>query len=453
MGNDRCSNSHLFTTKQLFAILLPLGLEQLLTIAIGMADTIMVSSYSESAVSAVSSVDLISYLFITLFSAFSTGGAVIVSQYIGRRDIKNASIAAKNLTAITVLISIAMTIIMLIAKDLIIGLVLGDIESSVIKDANLYYIPIALSYPFLALFDSTTAISRSEAKTKRIFLSSLLMNIINISGNYMLIHLFSLGALGAGISSLISRIIGALLMLLLMMRKDEECSLRGIVRTKIELKHVKNITRIAIPSALDGALFQVGKLIVQAQIATLGTSSLAIHAIVCNFNGYCNIPQNAFILAVITLVGQSAGANRKDEERYWVRWSILWSIIITLLFAIPMYIYTPQVISIYALNEATTLEAIPICRVCIIACTFLSPFAFIVPNALNANGDVKFTMAVSIISMWIFRVALVFFFIRVLKLGVSGVWYAMYSDWTFRGLIYTIRVSGSRWQNKYAIRE
>lgn len=444
---------YLFSTKDLLSLLIPLALEQLLTIAIGMADTIMVSSYSESAVSAVSSVDLISCLFIVVFSSFSTGGAVIVSQYIGRNDRKNGSNAAKNLTILSIILSLVMTTITILAKDLILKLVFGDIEKSVYADATSYYIPIALSYPFLALFDTATAISRSVAKTKRIFFVSLLMNIINISGNYILIHVVGLGALGAGISSLLSRIVGALLMVILLMKKDEECSLNGLFKTKIELKHLKNITRIALPSAFDGALFQIGKILIQSQIATLGTSSLAIHAIVCNFNSYCNIPQNAFILAIITLVGQTAGAGRNDEERYWVKWSIIWSIITTTIFVIPMYIFTPQVLSIYGLSTLTALKAIPICRLCLIACTLIIPFAFIIPNALNANGDVKYTMVISIISMWAFRVVLVFIFIRICGFGVGGVWYAMYLDWTFRGLMYTIRFLGDKWLNKDAIRE
>ena len=451
-----CSSAekkHLFSAKELFALLFPLALEQLLTIAIGMADTIMVSSYSESAVSAVSSVDLISWLFIVVFSSFSTGGAVIVSQYIGRRDLENAKSAAKNLTIVSIILSLIMTAITIALKDIVLHLVFGTIEESVYIDATKYYIPIALSYPFLALFDATTAISRSVNKTKRIFFVSLLMNVINISGNYILIHIVNLGSLGAGIASLLSRIIGSLVMLFILMRKTEECSLSGITRTKINIKHVKNITRIAIPSAFDGALFQVGKLIVQSQIATLGTSSLAIHAIVCNFNSYCNIPQNAFVLAVITLVGQAAGAERKDEERYWTKWCVVCSIITTTIFVLPMFIFTPQVVSIYGLNYASSLEAIPICRLCLIACTLIIPFAFTIPNALNATGDVKYTMIVSILSMWIFRVALVFILLRVFNFGVDGVWYAMYADWSFRGLLYTLRFCGTKWQNKKAIKE
>ena len=450
---DSLKSKHLFSTKELLALLIPLALEQLLTITIGMADTIMVSSYSESAVSAVSSVDLISWLFIVVFSAFSTGGAVIVSQYIGRNDSKNASVAAKNLTLVSIILSLVMTTITLLSKNIILKLVFGNIEKSVYLDATSYYIPIALSYPFLAIFDSATSISRSVAKTKRIFYVSLLMNIINISGNYILIHVVSLGALGAGISSLISRIVGALLMVSLLIKKGEKCSLQGLFKTKIELKHVKNITRIALPSAFDGALFQVGKLLIQSQIATLGTSSLAIHAVVCNFNSYCNIVQNAFILAVITLVGQAAGAGRKDEERYWVNWSLSWSIIITTIFVIPMYIFTPEVVTIYGLSATTATQAIPICRLCLIACTIIIPFAFIIPNALNANGDVKYTMIISIISMWIFRVLLVILFVRVFRFGVSGVWYAIYADWTFRGIMYSIRFLGDKWLNKNAIRE
>ena len=437
---------HLFSPKDMAILIFPLVIEQLLSITIGMADTIMVSSYSESAVSAVSSVDVISYLFIQLFAAFSTGGAVIVSQYLGKGDREKAKTAAKNLIYISTTLSIIILIIGLSLKDLVIEWVLGKAEASVQRDASLYYVPIMFSFPFLAIFDATTAISRSIRKTTRTMLVAVLINIVNICGNYTLIYIFDMGAEGAALASMTSRAVGALVMFIIMRREKEECSLSHILKGPLSFDMQKRIMKIGIPSAIDGSLFSFGKLIVQSFIAGLGTSALAIHAVVGNFNSYSNIPGNAIALATISLVGYAAGAKNNNEERYYARLMLIIAIVATFAVTLPMYICAKEVISIYSLSSTNTLLAVPICRLCLVMCTFIWPFAFVLPNALRATGDVRFTMVSSVLSMWAFRVALCYILIFYFNMGVEGVWYAMYADWAFRGLLYFTRYKGSRWQ-------
>ncbi len=444
-------NGHLFNYRSIWNLTFPLIIESLLSITIGMADTIMVSGYSEVAVSAASSVDILSQLFIQVFAAFATGGAVIVSQYLGHNEKEKAQKAARNLIYITLLISVVLLSIGLLLKDVIITLVVGKAGVDVKRDAISYFIPIMISFPFLAVFNSTTAISRSIQKTKRTMAVALVMNIVNIGANYFFIYTLNLGAMGAGVASMLSRIIGAIIMFTLMMNKDEDCNLRGIQKLSFDKELILKISKMGLPTALDGSLFHFGKIILQSLIATLGTSALAINAVVGNFNAYANIPGNAMSLAIIALVGYSAGAGRKDEERYYTRLMMTFGILVTLLITSFMYIYTDLVVGIYQLSEENTKIAIPICRLCLITCTFIWPFSFILPNALRATGDVKFTMIISIFSMWTFRVILSFILVKFFNFGVDGVWYGMYADWTFRGTVFTIRYLGHKWQEKMVI--
>lgn len=442
---------HLFSAREIAVLIFPLLIEQLLSITIGMADTIMVSSYSETAVSAVSSVDLISQLFINLFAAFSTGGAVIVSQYLGNKDTENARTASRNLVYISLALSLVLLVIALLLRNVIVNLVLGKAEAQVQKDAMDYYIPIMFSFPFLAVFNATTAISRSERKTTRTMLVALLINVVNICGNYLLIHVADLGAQGAALASMTSRAVGAAVMFALMHRRSEECTLYGITRGPVSADMIRRITRIGVPSALDGSLFILGKLLVQSFIASISTSALAINAVVANFNAYSNIPGNAVSLSVITLVGYSAGAKRLDEERFYTRLMIVVCMLLTFTVTLPMFIFTKEVVSIYSLSEANTLAAVPICRLCLLMCTTIWPFSFTLPNALRATGDVRYTMTVSIASMWIFRVLMCYILIFSFGLGVDGAWYAMYADWAFRGILFLIRYRGRTWQLRKVI--
>jgi len=444
-------NGHLFTAKDIWTLTFPLIIEQLLSITIGMADTIMVSGYAESAVSAVSSVDILSQLFIQVFAAFATGGAVIVSQYLGHGEKDKADQAARNLIYVATSVSLLLLMICLIFKANIINFVLGKAEEEVQRAASSYFIPIMISFPFLAVFDGATAISRSTRKTTRTMIVALFINIVNIVGNYLLIYVADLGAAGAGIASMLSRIFGAGVMFALMCRRNEEVSFRGILKGPASKDLVIKITKIGLPSALDGSLFHVGKILVQTFIAGVGTSALAINAVVGNFNSYSNIIGNAISLAIITLVGYSAGAGRKDEERYYTRLMLLLCITATLLITLPMYIFTDKVVSIYALSPENTALAIPICRLCLIMCTFIWPLSFTLPNALNATGDVKYTMGVSIASVWIFRVLLSYILICILGFGVEAAWYGMYADWSFRSLMFLIRYKGQKWQNRKVI--
>ncbi len=442
----RVAGGHLFSWKDIARLIIPLAVEQLLSIMIGMADTIMVSSYTEASVSAVSSIDLLSQISIQLFSAFATGGAVIVSQYLGRQDKANAQVAARNLIYVSIIVSTALLVLCMLLKDVLISLVLGKTEAAVQSEAAAYYVPIMFSFPFLAVFNATTAISRSNRKTTRTMLVSVLMNAVNICGNYFMIFTLSLGAAGAACASLISRLIGCVVKLILLRGKNEECPLTHLTRGPVDAGMIKRILRIGLPSALDGSLFQVGKIIIQSMLAGLGTSALAINAVVGNFNAYSNIPGNAVSLALITVVGYSAGAKRLDEERWWTRVMLTLAIILIFIVILPMYIFTPQVVSIYGLSEANTTAAVPICRLCLLMCTFIWPFSFSLPNSLRATGDVRYTMIISIISMWAFRVFLSFVFINFTDRGVAGAWYAMYADWSFRGLMYLIRYKGKKWQ-------
>lgn len=443
--------AHQFSARYLVGLIIPLIFESLLNMMIGMADTIMVSSCGEAAVSAVSLVDSVSVLLIQLFTAFSTGGAVIVSQYLGRRDKPSAVLSARNLIYISFSIALVISLLMLCFRSSVIDAIFGSIEADVRTYTDDYFVPILISYPALAFFEALTAISRSEGKTARTMMSAVLMNGINIFGNAMLIYVFDFGPRGAGIASLSSRIAGCLLMFFLMYRKEEEISMIGITKGSFDPQMVKRILRIAIPAGIESTLFHVGKIIVQSIITTLGTASIAINAVVGNFNSYSNIPGNGINLALITIVGQCRGKDNFKDIYYYTRLLMGIVYIATLIISIPLYVLAPVVIQLYGLEADTAIEALPIARECLIACLLVWPLAFTLPNTLKASGDVKFIMVTSLLSMWIFRVGLSYVLIRILGFGVEAVWYSMYADWTVRGILYLIRYNGGKWKKMAVI--
>ncbi len=439
-------NGHQFTARDLRALIIPLIADSFLSILIGMADTVMVSTCGEAAVSGVSLVDTISNLLITLFSAFATGGAVVVSQYLGHGETDKAKDGAKNLIYISVIISVLMTIIILPIRFHIIDLLFGSIEQDVKIYTDQYFVPILISYPFLAVYSGLTAISRSERKSFRTMMVSILMNVINIGGNAILIYIVGLGPRGAGIASLASRIAGCVVMATLMMNKKEELNIRGLLKGPFSPYLIKRILRIGIPSGVEGAAFHIGKIMVQSLVASLGTSAIAINAVAGNYNSYANIPGNGINLAMITIVGQCRGQGNIRDVRYYTKLLTGLVFISTIILCIPFYIITPQVVSFYGLENSSIDIAIPICRLCLVMCFTLWPFAFSLPNMLKAVGDVKFILLASFTSMWLCRVGGAYFMVRVLGMGVEAIWYAMYLDWFLRGSLYLWRVISGRWE-------
>lgn len=437
---------HTFSMKELFALIMPLMAESALNMLIGMADTMMVSKCGEDAVTAVSLVDSVSFLLITLFNAFATGGAVVCSQYIGNKNQEMARNTAKNLVYISLFFGLLIVLVFLPLRMVIINRIFGSINDNVRGYANDYFFYLSLSYPFLALYTAFTALSRSEQKTTRTFYVALIMNAINISGNALLIFYFNMGPKGAAIATLVSRIVGASILFILLYRKKELLSISGLLKGPVSFSLIKRIAKIGIPSGVEGSLFNVGKISVLSMISPLGSSATAINAVIGNFNSYSNIPGNAINLAAITVIGQCRGKDDFDDIKYYSKLLIGLVFAFTLVVNTPLFIFAPQVLKLYGLEPSSISKAIPMARMCLLMCFLVWPPSFSIPQFLKAVGDVKFIMITALLSMWLIRVMGAYFFIKVLHFGVEGVWYAMYLDWMLRGIIFTTRLVRGRWK-------
>ena len=203
----------LFTTGELMRLIGPLLVEQLLATTVGMADTMMVSRCGEAAISGVSLVDMINNLVINLLAALATGGAVVVSQYLGALRKKETDDSAGQLILLSLLLGLGLGLFCWVLARPMLRLFYGTIEADVL-DAGVRYLKVtAISYPFLALYNAGAAIFRSMGNSKISMQVSVLMNIINIIGNAVCI--FGLGMYVEGVAwpTVISRGVAAVLIL------------------------------------------------------------------------------------------------------------------------------------------------------------------------------------------------------------------------------------------------
>lgn len=431
----------MFSKKDLMKLLGPLIIEQILTVLVGMVDVMMVASVGETAVSGVALVDSISLLIMQLLAALATGGAVVCSQYIGRHARVDACRAAGQLMVVTTSCSVLFAGIALIGNRSLLGLIFGQAEEAVMANAAVYFRITALSYPFLAVYNASAALYRSTGNSKVSMMVSVMMNAINITGNAICIYGLHMGVEGVALPTLISRAAAALLMLLLIRHPNNVIRVFSISQLKPDFSIIKKILVVGIPSGLESGMFQFGKITLQSLVATLGTTAIAGFAVASNLVTLQYLPGNALGLGLITIVGQCVGAGEYEQAKQYTKKLVLLNYL--LLFAVCSLLIFGRypIVGLYYLSS----EASALARNLILvhACAMvLWPLSFVVPNALRASLDARFTMVISILSMWIFRIGFAYLFVKNMEMGVMGIWYAMFIDWGFRAVVFSGRFRG-----------
>ena len=288
-------------------------LEQVLAITVGLADTIMVSSCGEAAVSGVSLVDMINVLIINVFAALATGGAVVVAQLLGAREQKRACDAAKQLYLVVTVISLAISALIMAFREPLLRLLFGTIEDDVMQSALTYLTVSVFSYPVLAIYNAGAALFRAQGNSRISMLIAGLINIVNITGNSIMIFGLKWGVAGAATSSVLSRGTAAVVITILLLNPEHMVSLRGGSRFRPDGGLIGRILQIGVPNGLENSLFQLGRVLVVSMISLFGTTQITANALANNLDAVAVIPGQAMSLAIITVIGQCIGAG--DDER------------------------------------------------------------------------------------------------------------------------------------------
>ncbi|MDO4345702.1 MAG: MATE family efflux transporter [Eubacteriales bacterium] len=435
----------MFTNKELRKLIFPLIVEQLLAITVGMADTMMVSQVGEAAVSGVSLVDMINVLLINIFAALATGGAVVTSQFIGKKRQDMACRSVNQLYLVSAVASVVIMSLAILLRKGVLQLLFGNIEPDVMQSALIYLVLSALSYPFIAIYNSGAAIFRSMGNSRITMIISIIMNVVNIVGNSILIFGFQMGVAGAAIASLISRMLACVIVTALLMNQSRELHIvPGAFRPNGML--IKKILYIGIPSSLENSLFQLGRVLVVSIITCFGTVQIAANAIANNLDAMGILPGQAISLAMITVVGQCVGAGDFEQAKKYAKKLVGITYVIMAVLITCLLILQPWILRIYNVSpEAMELarQLILIHNLCALV---LWPLSFVLPNALRAANDVTYTMGIAIFSMCAFRILFSYILGYRMGMGAIGVWIAMVMDWIFRVIMFVSRFMGNKWQ-------
>lgn len=435
----------LFPRRALWMLLIPLIIEQMLNSLMGMVDTLMVSRVGAEAISAVSLVDSINNLVLQVFAAMAAGAAIICSQYLGRKDEKGCNDAAKQIVLTVVVISSAIMIIGVGFRKPLLYLIFGSVEEAVMTNAQIYFLITALSYPFIALFQAGAAFYRACGNSKFTMKTALIANVANIVGNTLFIFVLQMGAAGAAVSTLISRALCAFVVFYALRKPGYAIQLKNYFSIRPDLNLIVKILAIGVPSGIENGMFQFGKLAIQSTVSSLGTAAIAAQAMTIIFENVNGMAAVGIGIGLMTVVGQSIGAGRQEEAKYYIVKLAGYAEIAMIISCILVYIAARPVTVLAGMSEEST----ALCMQMILAITIVKPLlwvpSFTPPNGLRAAGDVRFSMITATLTMWLCRVALSIFLMRVVKTGPIGVWYGMFADWGVRGVIFTIRFVRGKW--------
>ncbi|MBO5460091.1 MAG: MATE family efflux transporter [Lachnospira sp.] len=435
----------MFDNRALFALLFPIIIEQILNSFMGMADTMMVSNVGSAAISAVSLVDSINMLVIQVFSAMAAGAAIVCSRFIGARDKEGCNRAAKQVVLTVFVISVSITVLGLLFRKPLLHIVFGEVEEAVMSNSMIYFLITVLSYPFLALFNAGAAFFRAQGNAKLPMIVSVISNVINIAGNAVLIFVFNMGVAGAALSTLFSRAFCMIVIFYLLRKPKQEIVLTNYLSIRPEMSLIKQILAISVPSGVENGMFQFGKLAIQSTVSTMGTAAIAAQAmtnILENVNGVVGVGTG---IGLMTVIGQCIGAKRYKEAKYYMlKLTVIAEIGLTL-----------SCLFVYAIARPVTVlggmepESAELCIYMVGAITIAKPLvwvlSFVPAYGMRAAGDVRFSMLVSVCTMWCCRVALCIWLVHTFSMGPMAVWYGMFADWTLRAFIFSGRFLSGRW--------
>ncbi len=446
-----------FDRKFLIKLVMPLIIEQILAVSVGMADMIMVSGTGETAVSGVSLVNTISNLLIYVFTALATGGAVVAAQAVGAKRKDMANVVSNQLVLICFAVSLVITTVCLLLNRQILGLIYGSVEPEVMEQAVLYFYITSFSFPFISVYYGATALFRSMGNSKLSLYVSGTMNVLNIIGNAIFVFGFNMGIAGVGYATLISRAVAGIVVIVMLRNQELDLHIDKYLRLGWDWNIQKKILALGIPSGIDSAMFQIGKLFTQALIVSFGTASIAANATASTIELLATIPASATGLAITTIVGQCVGAGDYTSAKKYIKKLMFWAYAMLWAENIIIVILTPTIASWYHLSA----EGDRLARILMwyhsACCVLMWPAAWTLQSVLRASGDVKYLMTASILIMWVFRIGFAYLLTwgnRMLGSplpGVLCVWIAMTIDWFARCVSNITRIKSGKWIRKAVI--
>ncbi|MBQ6471578.1 MAG: MATE family efflux transporter [Victivallales bacterium] len=444
----------LFSDRELVRLIIPIIVEQLLFITVGMADTMMISSQGDASVSGVSLVDMVNIFIGNIYFSLATGGTVVASQFLGARKAADARESAKQLLMVAATIALVLCLICELTNRHLLRLIFGVLPEQVMSEAAAYFRITSLTYPVIAVYASCTSLLRAQKCSQWAMYSSLVTNVLNVVGNYLFISVLHKGVTGAAAATLIARVISMLLVLCILTDRSRTIYLNLREGFHPDWSIIRRILFIGVPNGIEGGLFQLGRLLVVGLIASYGTVQIAANAVANSLSGFSILCGSGFCVAIITVIGQAVGAGDEEQCRYYIRKMMRWAYLTMAVNCLVLLALMPLILRCYGevSQEALTLGS-HLATLHLAFGIVFWPLSFAFPNVLRAANDVKFTMTVAIVSMFLMRVGMGYLLAAWWHHGAYAAWVAMLFDWVGRCSCFAWRYFSGTWKKHAHFRE
>lgn len=435
----------MFSNKALRDMIVPLFIEQFLLMFVGIADTFLVSFSSEADVSGVSLVTSFNTVLIFLFTALASGGAVIISQYIGSSQEKTASRTAGQPLMISTVLSVGMMVLIVVFRQPLLRLLFGKIESEVMAACNIYLLITTFSLPALAVYDAGAALCRSIGKTNVTMYISIAANVVNVVGNCVGVFALKMGAAGVAYPSLISRVLSAAAVTVYCFSRKNSVRYRMADVFCWDGGLLKKIMGIALPNGVENGVHQLVKVALSSMVALFGTYQIAANGVAQSIWSLAAIMGLAMTPVYTTVIGQCMGAGDVAAANLYFRKLNRITLVLSILWNALIFAITPLIVRYSAISPEAKDLVIWLVLINNIFNGLAYPFAGSLGSGLRAAGDVRFTMIVSITLTVAARLLFSALFGLWLGWGVIGVAIGMSMDLVFRGVIFIWRYRSQKW--------
>ena len=422
MNIFKTPEGYLYTNKALLYLFLPLLVEYALEFFVGLADSIMVASLGEAAISGVSLVDFLIQLLIFSFSALATGGAVVAGQYLGDKQIDKAQNSATQLVWFSTILSSVLMILV-----------------------NMYLYIVALSIPFIAIYNAGAAIFRTTNNAVFPMQVMLVCDVLNVLGNAFCIYYLGWDVRGVAIPTVLARVLAALLILYFILDEDYKLHIKRTFRHKFDTKILKKVLKVGIPYGIENGLFQLGRVLVLSLVSTFGTMAIAANSVGYAIGIFSVLPGFAINLGLTAIISNCVGADDYQQARYYNKKCLILVVISHVVINFAIFAMLPLILGIYNLSAQTATMASEMVIWHGIFAIIIWPLSFTLPATFRGAGDSKSVMYISLAVMFTCRIALSYVIADWMGIGVFGTWIAMFIDWYVRAGIYIYRYFSNKW--------
>ena len=336
-------------------------------------------------------------------------------------------------------------IAILFLRRFLIGLLFGHIGADVWANADVYLYFMALSIPFLAIYNAGAAIFRTTNNAYTPMKILFVCDILNVIGNAICIYFLGWDVRGVAIPTVISRLLAALLILHFVVDENYKLHIKKTLKHKFDTKILRKVLEIGIPYGVENGLFQLGRVLVLSLVSTFGTMAIAANSVGYAIGIFSVLPGFAINLGLTAIISNCVGANDYEQARYYNRKCLIIVVISHIVINAIIFVSLPYVLGIYSLSAKTAAMTTEMVIWHGIFAIIIWPLSFTLPATFRGAGDSKSVMYISLAVMFTCRIALSYVIADWMGIGVFGTWIAMFIDWYVRAAIYIYRYFSNKW--------